>query len=133
MKNNTLYILWGAMFVLCAACGFVPEPAGALRVFLTVLALAFFVPPALLLYRAVQEKNASVIGLMLWLSASSLVLTLVVMVTSIATAMGSARLGNFLHGVLAVVSTPMLCSGHWALSLFLWACILMVSLRNRKK
>ena len=30
-------------------------------------------------------------------------------------------------GVLIVVSSPMVCSGYWALSLFLWACLLMVS------
>ena len=32
-----------------------------------------------------------------------------------------------MFGVLIVVSSPMVCSGYWALSLFLWACLLMVS------
>ena len=36
-------------------------------------------------------------------------------------------MGNALFGVLIVVSSPMVCSGYWALSLFLWACLLMVS------
>ena len=32
-----------------------------------------------------------------------------------------------MFGVLIVVSSSMVCSGYWALSLFLWACLLMVS------
>ena len=32
-----------------------------------------------------------------------------------------------LFAVLIVVSSPMVCSGYWALSLFLWACLLIVS------
>ena len=36
-------------------------------------------------------------------------------------------MGNVLFAVLIVVSSPMVCSGYWALSLFLWACLLIVS------
>ena len=68
------------------------------------------------------------LSVVLWLG-----LTLALFVASILTAAGSERLGNFLHGVLAIVSTPMLCSGQWALSLFLWACLLMLSLKKRGK
>ena len=41
-------------------------------------------------------------------------------------------LGLVLHYVLTIVSSPMICSGHWAMSLFLWACLLMVSLSKKK-
>ena len=34
---------------------------------------------------------------------------------------------------LVVVSTPMVASGYWVLSLFLWACLLMVSLKKCQK
>ena len=38
-------------------------------------------------------------------------------------------LGDILHGLLVVVSSPMICSGHWAMSLFFWACLLISSAR----
>ena len=41
-------------------------------------------------------------------------------------------LGNLLHIVLTIVSAPMMASGSWILSLFLWACLLMASLKKLK-
>ena len=35
--------------------------------------------------------------------------------------------------LLAVVSAPMLCGQIWVISLFLWACLLMVSWSNWRK
>lgn len=40
------------------------------------------------------------------------------LVLNIVLATGSTALGDFLHGVLTVVSAPMLCCGSWALSCF---------------
>ena len=60
-------------------------------------------------------------------------LTLVLLVLNFLTAMGSEFLGQVLHYILVIVSSPMICSGHWAMSIFLWACLLMVSLRQLKR
>lgn len=133
MKNSLLYILWGGLFAVCAGLGFIPEPEGAVRVLLTVLAVFFFIPPVLLLWQAVKTGSQNTVHLVGSLSALSLGLTVAVLLVSILTAAGSEKLGNFLHGVLIVVSSPMVCSGHWALSLFLWACLLIASLKYRKK
>ena len=48
-------------------------------------------------------------------------------------AVGSETLGDVLHSVLTIVSAPMICSGYWVLSLFGWACLLMVSIKLLKK
>ena len=61
------------------------------------------------------------------LSALSLGLTLLALILNLLSALGSATLGNVLYGILIVVSSPMVCSGFWALSLFLWACLLLTS------
>ena len=45
----------------------------------------------------------------------------------------SQTLGTVLHHILTIVSAPMIASGHWALSLFLWACLLMVSIRQLRR
>ena len=67
------------------------------------------------------------------LSALSLGLTLAVLILNFMSALGSETLGNVLYYVLVVVSAPMICSGYWVLSLFLWACVLMVSLSQLKR
>ena len=119
MSKKLLFALWGGLFILCAGLGFIPGfsqnvSAGAQAV-LTVLAVAFFAPPACLIYGAKKEKDARTLKLVRGISLLSLGLTLLALVLNVLSAMG------------IVVSSPMVCSGYWALSLFLWACLLIVS------
>ena len=124
MTGKTLFALWGALFALCAGLGFLqPSAVTALA------ALAFFVPPAVLLRRGAEND----VKLIRNLSALSLGLTAVLLILNFAAALSSELLGNAVHAVLVIVSSPMVCSGHWAMSLFFWACLLMVSLGKRKK
>jgi len=124
MKKKLLYALWGGLFILCAGLGFIPEPEGTLQFILTAASVLFFLPPAMLLHRA----DAAEAKLIRNLSSLSLGLTLVLLVLNFLTALRSEFLGQVLHYTLVIVSSPMICSGHWALSLFLWACLLMSSL-----
>ena len=128
MKYRFLYALWGALFILCAGLGFIPEPAGALKVLLTGVSLLFFLPPAVLVWQSRREKNRAVLALVRNLSIASLSLSALLIIANFLTAFRSELLGNILHGVLVVVSSPMICSGHWAMSLFFWACLLIASL-----
>ena len=129
MKYRFLYALWGALFILCAGLGFIPEPAGALKVLLTGVSLLFFLPPAVLVWQSRREKNRAVLALVRNLSIASLSLSALLIIANFLTAFRSELLGNILHGVLVVVSSPMICSGHWAMSLFFWACLLIASLK----
>jgi len=133
MKKTYLFALWGFLFIICAGLGFIPEPAGAVRVLLTLVSIGFFVPPTVLLYRAKQEKDTHTLQLIRNLSALSLLVTVITLIGNFLSALSSEFLGNLLHAVLVVVSSPMICCGYWALSLFLWACLLMVSLQMLKK
>ncbi len=142
MSKKMWFLLWGGLFVLCAALGFLPEPVCApsedgsvcwLRVVMTILSVVFFLPPAVLLHQAGKEKNVPMQQLIRNLSSLSLGLTLVMLILNFWSALGPEILGTLLHYVLVVVSTPMICSGQWALSLFLWACLLMVSLRQLRR
>ena len=47
----------------------------------------------------------------------------------------SDAMGEFLYGLLVMLSAPMVCSQYWFVPLFLWACLLMtaISLREKKK
>lgn len=133
MKQKTLYVLWGGMFILCAALGFIPEPTGLLKWLMTALSVAFFVPGGLLLYRAIQEKDRQTVLLIRNLAALSLALTLILLVLNILSVLWTEFLGDALYVILVIVSSPMVCGGSYALSMFLWACLLIVSLKNAKK
>lgn len=129
MKQKILYALWAVLFILCAVLGFIPEPAGLSGTALTLCSAAFFVPPAMLLYQGKQQD----VLLIRNLSALSLGLTLMLLILNFFTAFSSETLGRVLHYVLIIVSSPMICSGHWAMSLFLWACLLMASLKQLRR
>ena len=133
MKQNTLFILWGGLFILCAGCGFIPEPVGAVRALLTALSIAFFIPPALLLHAAGKAQDTHTAKLVRNLAALSLVLTLILLVCNFLSAFASETVGLVLYYALSVISSPMICGGYWVLSLFLWACLLMGSLKLLRK
>ena len=129
MKNRFLYALWGALFILCAGLGFIPESDGALKLLRTGLSVLFFLPPALLIWKARQERNRAALLLVRNLSIASLSLSVALIIANFLTVFRSQLLGDILHGILVVVSSPMICGGHWAMSLFLWACLLIASLK----
>ena len=134
MKNNTpYYITWAVLYAVCAALSFIPEPAGALKGLMLMLSLAFFVPPAILLCRAATPKDRKTFLCVGAVSAASLVLTLVMLLINFLSFEASDAAGIVLNALLILVSVPMVCSGAWVLSLFLWAILLMVCLKFGKK
>lgn len=133
MNKKFLAALWAGLFIVCAGLGFIPEPEESLKSLLTLLSLLFFLPPALLLYDAGRNRDSAALQLIRNLSAISLTLTMVLLILNFLTVLSSEVLGQILHYVLIIVSCPMICSDHWAMSLFLWACLLTASLRQLKK
>ena len=129
MNKKLLYMLWAGLFVLCAGLGFIPEPEGSFKIALSIISLVFFVPPAWLLYRGDMSDAKLVCNL----SALSLGLTLILLILNFLTALQSDFLGQVLHYTLVIVSSPMICSGHWAMSLFLWACLLIASRKQTRR
>ncbi len=132
MNKKLLALLWAGLFIVCAGLGFIPERTETVQLLLTLLSLLFFLPPALLLYDAGRNRDTAAVQLIRNLAALSLGLTMVLLILNFLTAFASETLGQILHYVLIIVSSPMLCSGHWAMSLFLWACLLTVSLKLLK-
>ena len=133
MKNKSLLAIWGIFYIICAGLGFIPEPEGTVRIFLTVISILFFVPPAILLFDAFSAGDEKTIRLIRLLSALSLALTLVLLTANFLAALGASWLGMLLHILLVIGSAPMLCSNYWVLSLFLWAVLLVASCQKRKE
>ena len=133
MNKKKLYITWGVLYVVCTALGFIHEPEGVLAGLLVTLSLLFFLPPAILLYRAIPREQWSTVRLIRNLSIASLALTLLMLVLNFLSLGTSDAVGYVMNGLLIIVSSPMVCGQAWVVSLFLWACLLMVTLKYRKK
>ena len=133
MKNKSLLILWSILYVLCALLGFIPSPTGFLRVLLALFAVAFFVPAFALLYKALTRSNRKLLGFLRLVSALSLGLTLLALVANFLGVLASEAVGDLLHILLVLVSAPMVCSGYWVASLFVWACLLFATFLKSKK
>ena len=133
MKKQVLFGLWAGLFSVCAVLGFIPATEGTVRTVLTLSAVCVFIPPAVLIYDAAEAGDRATLALVRNLSAASLGGTALLLILNVLSVRSSEALGNFLHGVLTVVSSPMICMGSWGLSLFLWACLLIVALQQLKK
>ena len=137
MKNlsyKTLYIAWAAMFVLTAALGFAfPSAMGALLAVLRLIAVLFFLPPAVILVRAKRAGERFHVLLLRWLALASIVLTAVLLVLNLLSTPWPLAIGNALYAALVVISAPMACANHYALSLFLWGTLLTGTFYKVKK
>ena len=126
MKIKLTYALWGVLFIICACLGVVRDAAGFGKVLLILSSLIFFLPGVLLLYWG-QRKQVRII------SICSLSATLVLLVANFFSVLASKAVGDILYALLVLVSSPMVCSQYWVLSLFLWACLLMATFVKPKK
>lgn len=133
MKNKHLYMSWGVLYVLCTALGFIPQSDGAVGVLFTVLSVLFFLPGWILLLRSEKQADKKTARTVCILCASSLGLTLVTLIVNFLSVGAALAVGDVLYGLLIVVSSPMVCSGYWVLSLFLWAFLLMKSISLLRK
>ena len=129
MSNTVLFALWGALYALCAGLGFVAAPGPALRLLMIALSLAMFVPSFLLN----RKGNRRVRLLVRNLSLAWLIATAVLLPANFLAALAPEMLGNFLHGLLTILSSPLVCSDSWALTIFLWACVFFDARTKLKK
>jgi len=135
MKKHILYSLWGVFYILCMVLGYtVTEVATtAQQVGLTVISLAFFAPPAILLIDSYRQKDAKGLRILRIISGLSLGLTFLVLILNVLSAAWSDAAGEFLNQLLILVSVPMATCGNWLVSLFLWACLLFATFPAKKK
>lgn len=133
MRNKTLFILWAALFILCAGLGFIPAPTGFGKWVLVTLAAVFFIPGFVLVQRSGEKKDRRTLALIRNLSILSLSVTLLALVVNILSVLWSETLGNICYSVLIIVSAPMICGQYWFLSLFLWACLMILSISKLRE
>ena len=134
VTNRILYIIWAVLYVLCIVFSAIAEPVGGWLIPELLLSLVFFVPPAMLLYRGVRNSHGFTLRLIRNLSIAVLAATTVTLcMTFLSVGMrASTEFGVFLQILLMIVSAPMLCSPVWGISLFFWACLMMICFQYRK-
>lgn len=130
MKKSILYVLWAVLYCLCVGFGFVPDPAGFGKFLLVVLSLLFFLPPFYLLFLAKKENSRKTILALRLISLCVLILTLILLVLNFLSVYFSSQTGLVLYVLLVMFSAPMVCGQYWVLSLFLWACVLVITLQK---
>ena len=133
MSKKTLYWIWGGLFIFCGLLGFIPQPEGIVKALMVVSSLVFFVPGGILLYLGKKEQDYRTISTVRNLSIIYLTVTLFLLIMFFLSGRASQPVGEFIVGLLTMLSAPMICSQYWFLSLFLWACLLMTAISFRKK
>ena len=96
-----------------------------------LIELAFFVSGGWLLYQGHKQGNRKLLLQLRIVSICSLALTLFALLAFFLSL--NAASNETFYNILTLVSAPMLCSKYWALSWFLWACLLMGTLCNFNK
>ena len=137
MTKRALYIIWGVLFALCAGLGFFPTPEGAAYWCLFLFSLLFFIPPTILLTKAIKGGDRREVKRIFWICISSLVATMITLALNFLSVDASEAAGIAVYYVLIVVSSPMVCGQIWVSSLFWWGCLLTTSAqelwKTRKK
>ena len=128
MKTKTLWLSWLYLFGFCCVLGFIPEPPTFLKVLLVIAGIAFFIPGALLLSKG-GPTNIRRVRL---LSILSLVLTLITIILNFVSVMMKPIWGDIFYILMGILSTPMLCSQYWLISLFGWAFLMSASFFPKK-
>lgn len=134
MKQNK-YIwlaIWAGMYVLCAVLGFLPPQEGANQALLVIMALLFFLPPALVIYRSWLDRDKKMLRLLRLVALVVLIATVTVLVINLLSVAlilvmpESAALivGDILYYLLILVSNPMICGQYWGIGLVGWAVLL---------
>ena len=133
MNNQKISMIWAFLYGACAALGFIPNPVGALSGFMIVLSVAFFIPPAVLVYRSIKNRDFLLLKKLRSLSLIWLGLTTVMVSLNFLSVEASEAAGKVLYWLLILVSSPMICSQTWIVPIFLWGCLLTVCLQYREK
>ena len=132
-RKGKLTLAWGILYVICTIFGFINTQNGLLQAIFALFSLGFFLPGGILLYEAVEEKDRKTVLYIRRISIASLSLTVLTLIGNVLTLPAAEAVGDRMYGLLVVVSTPMISSQMWVISLFLWACLLMGSFFKKTK
>lgn len=120
---------WAALYVFAVATS-VFWPASVVS---TLVGIAFFLPPAVLLWDGFRSKNKKQVKCIRILSAASLAVTTILVIVIFLTVSSEKNLDRLMDMLLILCAAPMMCFKAWLWSLFGWACLLSASFVGKKR
>ena len=146
LDKYILFAAWIGMYIMCAVLGFLPPQEGANKWLLVVIALLFFVPPALLVYQGWKQKKDQQMKIVQRISLIVVIATVTMLVFNLLSVAliivmpeeTALVLGDVLYDLLILVSTPMLCGQYWGIGLvgwvvLMWCCISLRQMLKKEK
>ena len=127
MKQKLIYLLWLFLYIVCVGMGTISEAFLVLNIFQGLFGVLFFVPPVLLVLEGLKKGQGKYLVQIRVISILSLLLTLVFMIANIASVYASEAVGNALNQLYILAAAPMHCLPYGFISIFLWACLLMLT------
>ena len=131
-KRKVLYIAWAMLYCACFGLSFVNASIPGEKAFLTGLSVVFFIPPFWLFFLAKKENHHKTIKILRWLSIGSLALTILFFIAILFTIHSPRWLQLLITVLLRLVSVPLETSHTWALSLYFWALLMVLTLPKRR-
>lgn len=132
-KKTIVYIVWAVWYLLCMFLCFGKTPVGWAKAPFVLVSLLFYVPPFYLLFLSKKDTTKKTVVALRCISGTSLGLFLVLFVLNILSANWSAQAGRILYYLLIIFCAPVMCGQFFVLGLYLWAAILMVTLKGRNR
>lgn len=133
MTTKKLWLSWLYLYLLCAVLGFIPAPTGIVWALLMALAICFFVPGFMLVYRADRRDDEKTIRYVRLVCLIALGVSVLLILANMGTALLTKAWGDVLYVMLVVFASPLVCGQAWVLTLFGWACLLFYSMTALKK
>ena len=122
-KVAITYGVWIVFYIVAVLLSLVNEPSLWIRIY----SIVFFVPGVMLAVWAAQQQDKVQIKRLRTICITSLVLSTVMLVVSLLTVKAAPQATRIISSIFIIVSEPLWISPSWALSMFLWACILMIT------
>ena len=133
MKEKNLFFIWAILYIACAMLGLRADPQGFEKIAVIAVSVLFFIPGFMIVLDAVKADNRKTLRIIRIISILSLSLTSIMLVVNTLSVTYSETVGKVMHIILLIVSAPMFSMQYWGISLFLWACLLMLSIPDKKK
>ena len=131
--RKKLYILWAALYGVCALLSLIPNPQSLLAALMFILSMGFFVPGVILLWQALKKGDRKTVLQIRYLAIGWLTATAVLLVLNIASVTADQAWGKLVYYALALISAPMISSQVWLLPVFIWACLLFAGFKKLPK
>lgn len=125
MKQKLIYLIWLCLYLTCVGLGTLQTTIPLLQIVNGLFAVLFYVPPVLLVIEGLKARKY-LLQIRI-ISIVSLSLTLGFMIAQVFSVYASEVTGNILNQLYILVAAPMHCLPYGFISLFLWACLLMLS------